>query len=80
VKPLELMRWLVRLVCPPGGVVLDPFTGSGSTGAAAAIEGRGFRGFEREERYLEIAAARIGHWAASVDRSAGGPAEEARDG
>ncbi len=39
VKPLELMRWLVRLITPPGGLVLDPFTGSGSTGAAAVLEG-----------------------------------------
>jgi DNA modification methylase len=63
VKPLELMRWLVRLACPPGGVVLDPFCGSGTTGAAAAIEGRRFIGIEFEASYLEIAAARIAHWA-----------------
>ncbi len=59
VKPLELMRWLVRLVCPPGGLVLDPFTGSGSTGAATLIEGRRFCGIEREAHYLEVAEARI---------------------
>jgi DNA modification methylase len=63
VKPLELMRWLVRLVCPDGGVVLDPFCGSGSTGAAAAIEGRRFCGIERDPAYIKIAAARIEHWA-----------------
>jgi site-specific DNA-methyltransferase (adenine-specific) len=63
VKPLELMRWLVRLACPPGGLVLDPFCGSGTTGAAAAIEGRRFVGIERESPYVEIAAARIAHWA-----------------
>ncbi|MBW8059844.1 MAG: site-specific DNA-methyltransferase [Solirubrobacterales bacterium] len=63
VKPLELMRWLVRLVCPPGGLVLDPFCGSGTTGAAAAIEGRRFCGIELEPAYIEIAAARIAHWA-----------------
>lgn len=63
VKPLELMRWLVRLVCPPGGLVLDPFTGSGSTGAATLIEGRRFCGIEREPAYLEIARARISHHA-----------------
>ena len=62
VKPLELMRWLVRLLCPPGGVVLDPFTGSGSTGAAAMVEGRDFLGIEFEAPYLEIARARIEHW------------------
>lgn len=65
VKPLELMRWLVRLVCPPGGLVLDPFAGSGTTGAAAVIEGRRFLGVELEEPYMEIAAARIAHWAPS---------------
>ena len=63
VKPLELMRWLVRLLCPPGGLVLDPTVGSGTTGAAAALEGRRFLGIELEPAYLEIAAARIEHWA-----------------
>lgn len=63
VKPIELMRWLTRLVCPPGGTVLDPFTGSGSTGAACVLEDRRFVGIERDERYLLIARARIAHWA-----------------
>jgi DNA modification methylase len=63
VKPLELMRWLVRLVTPPDGVVLDPFTGSGSTGAAALMEGRRFLGIEREPEYVDIACARLTHWA-----------------
>jgi site-specific DNA-methyltransferase (adenine-specific) len=48
VKPIDLMRWLVRLVVPSGGVVLDPFAGSGSTGIAAVLEGRQFVGIERE--------------------------------
>lgn len=61
VKPLELMRWLVRLLCPPGGTVLDPTVGSGTTGAAAALEGRRFIGIELEPAYMEIAAARIAH-------------------
>jgi site-specific DNA-methyltransferase (adenine-specific) len=61
VKPLELMRWLVRLLCPPGGLVLDPTVGSGTTGAAAALEGRRFVGIELESAYMEIAAARIAH-------------------
>ena len=65
VKPLELMRWLVRLLCPPGGLVLDPFCGSGTTGAAAAAEGRRFVGIEFEPPYIEIAAARIAHRAPS---------------
>jgi len=63
VKPLELMRWLVRLLCFEGGLVLDPFCGSGTTGAAAAIEGRRFIGIEFEPAYAEIAAARIAHHA-----------------
>lgn len=59
VKPTELMRYLVRLVTPPGGTVLDPFMGSGSTGKAAMIEGFRFIGIEREPEYIEIARARI---------------------
>jgi DNA modification methylase len=62
VKPLELMRWLVRLLCPPGGLVLDPTAGSGTTGAAAVLEGRRFVGIELEPAYMEIAAARIAHY------------------
>ncbi len=64
VKPLELMRWLTRLLCPPGGTVLDPFTGSGSTGAACVLDGRRFVGIELDERYVAVARARITHWAA----------------
>jgi len=63
VKPLDLMRWLVRLVTPIGGVVLDPFAGSGSTGCGAVLEGRQFVGIEREATYLPIARARLTHWA-----------------
>jgi len=59
VKPTALMRYLCRLVTPPGGVVLDPFTGSGSTGKAAVLEGFDFVGIEREAEYVEIAKARI---------------------
>jgi DNA modification methylase len=62
VKPIELMRWLVRLLTPQGGLVLDPFTGSGSTGAAAVLEGARFHGIEREGEYVPIARARIKHW------------------
>ncbi|HWB69442.1 MAG TPA: site-specific DNA-methyltransferase [Solirubrobacterales bacterium] len=71
VKPLALMRWLVRLVCPPEGVVLDPFMGSGTTGAAAMLERRRFCGIEMEPAYLEIAAARIEHWAKQARREPG---------
>lgn len=59
VKPTELMRWLCRLVTPPGGSVLDPFAGSGSTGRGAALEGFSFMGFELSEEYAQIARARI---------------------
>jgi site-specific DNA-methyltransferase (adenine-specific) len=59
VKPTDLMRYLCRLVTPPGGVVLDPFMGSGSTGKAAMLESFGFIGIEREAEYVEIAKARI---------------------
>jgi DNA modification methylase len=65
VKPIALMRWLCRLVTPPGGVVLDPFTGSGTTGCAAALEGFRFVGIEREAEYVAIAEHRIAHWAAA---------------
>ena len=61
VKPCDLMRYLCRLVTPPGGTVLDPFMGSGSTGKAAMLEGFRFVGMELDESYFEIAAARIGH-------------------
>lgn len=61
VKPFDLMAYLCRLVTPPGGVVLDPFMGSGSTGKAAVLEGFKFIGIEREAEYLAIARARIEH-------------------
>jgi DNA modification methylase len=64
VKPVSLMRWLVRLVTPPNGVVLDPFAGSASTGVGALMEGRAFLGIEREAAYVDIACARLTHWAA----------------
>lgn len=61
VKPTDLMRYLCRLVTPPGGTVLDPYMGSGSTGKAAALGSFDFVGIEREAEYLTIARARIGH-------------------
>lgn len=63
VKPLALMRWLVRLAAPSGGLVLDPFSGSGSTGIAAVLENRRFVGIEREGEYVDIACARLAHHA-----------------
>jgi site-specific DNA-methyltransferase (adenine-specific) len=59
VKPTELMRYLCRLITPPNGTVLDPFTGSGSTGKAAVLEGFNFIGIEQLAEYIEIAKARI---------------------
>ncbi|MCW2279290.1 DNA-methyltransferase [Heliophilum fasciatum] len=60
VKPVGLIQWLIRLVTPPGGIVLDPFGGSGTTGAAARKEGRGFLLIEQNPEYVEIARARVG--------------------
>ena len=59
VKPTELMRWLCRLVTPAGGLVLDPFAGSGSTGRGAIAEGMQFIGIELDPHYAAIATARI---------------------
>jgi site-specific DNA-methyltransferase (adenine-specific) len=59
VKPTELMRYLCRLITPLDGTVLDPFTGSGSTGKAAVVEGFNFIGVEQSEEYIAIAKARI---------------------
>jgi len=61
VKPTSLMRYLVRLVTPPDGVVLDPFTGSGSTGKAAILENKQFIGIELTAEYLPIIAGRLQH-------------------
>ncbi len=59
VKPTNLMQYLCRLVTPPGGTVLDPFMGSGSTGKGAVLEGFKFVGCEKESQYVEIARKRI---------------------
>jgi DNA modification methylase len=61
VKSLSLMKYLCRLVGVPGGVILDPFMGSGSTGVAALQEGFNFIGIEQDASYVEIARARIQH-------------------
>jgi len=62
VKPTQLMRYLIKLVTPPGGTVLDPFTGSGSTGKAALLDGYQFVGAELTEEYLPIIEGRL-RWA-----------------
>jgi DNA modification methylase len=59
VKPLTLMQYLCRLVTPPGGLILDPFAGSGTTGVAAKAEGFRFIGFEKDPGYFEIATRRL---------------------
>jgi hypothetical protein len=59
VKPLDLMRWLVRLVTPPGGVVLEPFAGSGTTAEACVVEGFRCIAIEREADYLPLIVARL---------------------
>lgn len=62
VKPISLMRYLCRLITPPGGTILDPFLGSGSTGISAQLDGFGFIGIEQDDGYFKIAEARIGYW------------------
>lgn len=64
VKPTALMAYLCRLITPPNGIILDPYSGSGSTGKAATLEGFRFIGMEREAEYCTIANARIA-WAAN---------------
>jgi site-specific DNA-methyltransferase (adenine-specific) len=66
VKPTALMQYLVKLVTPPGGTVLDPFTGSGSTGKAAILEGFDFIGIELTEDYWPIIEGRLKHAEAKV--------------
>ena len=61
VKPLKLMRWLCRLITPPGGFILDPFVGSGSTGVAALKEGFVFGGIDEDPESIETARRRIQH-------------------
>jgi site-specific DNA-methyltransferase (adenine-specific) len=70
VKPIALMRYLCRLITPPGGIVLDPFCGSGTTGCAAVLEGFGFVGIEMDAEHVATAEARIAHWAATVEEEA----------
>jgi DNA modification methylase len=62
VKSFALMQWLCRLITPPGGLVLDPFSGSGTTGCAAIREGFEFIGFEKDPEYAKIAQGRIAFW------------------
>ena len=70
VKPVALMRWLIRLTTQPGDIVLDPFCGSATTGVAALLEGRRFIGIERDPAFAPIARARLEHAAPSRERLA----------
>ena len=65
VKPIELMKYLIKLITPPGGTVLDPFNGSGSTGCAAVELGHPYIGCELDSKYVEISHKRIQAWNAS---------------
>lgn len=67
VKPISVMRWLCRLVTPPGGLVLDPFSGSGTTVIAANLEGFRAVGVERQAEYIQAARARVAWWAEEAD-------------
>jgi site-specific DNA-methyltransferase (adenine-specific) len=71
VKPTALMQYLVRLVTPEGGTVLDPFTGSGSTGKAAILENKLFIGIELTEEYLPIIAGRLEHAISTSEKQEG---------
>jgi len=62
VKPIELMKYLIKLITPPGGTVLDPFNGSGSTGCAAVELGHTYIGCELDPAYVDIANRRIAAW------------------
>jgi hypothetical protein len=69
VKPVALMRWLCRLATPPGGVILDPFVGSGSTAVAARAEGFRCIGIDQDAEYLGIAAGRLSQLSLFADDS-----------
>ena len=69
VKPIALMRYMIRLVVPRGAVVLDPFMGSGSTGCAAMVEGMQFIGIDITPEYVDIARRRLAWWSCSLDNT-----------
>lgn len=80
VKPTDLMRYLCRLVTPPGGVVLDPFMGSGSTGRGAVLEGFGFIGIERDASFVAISRQRIAAAQTAAEAERAAAAEARRQG
>ena len=67
------MRWLVRLITPPGGVVLDPFAGSGTTGVAALAEGFSFIGCEMTDEYIPITEGRLRHALSTLTKGVTAP-------
>lgn len=69
VKPIALMRYLTRMITPPGGTVLDPFAGSGTTCIAAGLEGFHYLGIEQDAEYVSIATARLAHWTSTCPHS-----------
>jgi site-specific DNA-methyltransferase (adenine-specific) len=75
VKPINLMRHLVRMVCSPGGIVLDPFCGSGTTGCGALLEGCAFLGMDMDEEFCEISRLRCAFWLAHPE----GPVPERKE-
>ena len=74
-KPVSLMRWLVRLILPKGGLCLDPFAGTGTTNVATLLEGGRALGLEREEDYCKIASARCAGFEQFEDVTAATPAD-----
>lgn len=76
VKPTAIMEYLIKLVTPPNGIVLDPFTGSGSTGKAALLNGYQFIGIELTEEYLPIIEGRLTHAMQTYEQQAIAKEEE----
>jgi site-specific DNA-methyltransferase (adenine-specific) len=79
VKPVELMKWLVALVTPPGATLLDPFAGSGSTGVAALATGRDAILVEREDAYIADIRERMAHYAGDGRHSLASKGRHAAD-
>jgi DNA modification methylase len=67
IKPVALMRYLVRMITPPNGIVLDPFNGSGTTGVACKVEGFNYVGIELDAEYCKISEARIEGWKSEIE-------------
>jgi site-specific DNA-methyltransferase (adenine-specific) len=68
VKPIKLMQYLVKMITPPNGIVLDPFCGSGTTGVACKLDGFQFVGLEQDLEYAKIAEARIKNTKVEIEK------------